>query len=421
MDKTTNIYAGLPILGQLLNYIPKDIFQLSVSKYNADDAHRTVSTWDQFTFMFYGILTGSSTLREISKGFALFGDKIAHCGIKSIPARSSLSDANRDRDAEVYGHLYLSLYNYYKPILSDSYLKLKINGEIDPSKVEIFDSTTVSLFVDVFKNVGRMPENGQRKGGIKAFTKITLSERVPNFICLKSAITNEKLFLAELELSRGTIAIFDKGFQKFSQYRQWNDAMVHYVTRMNDNSKFKIIKDRTLEEIREDGVIKDADIELNYYCEITKTQQKVNARMVAYIDPETGKKLAFLTNLFDVKAQTVCMLFKNRWTIEPLFKQIKQNFELTYFLADSKNGIKTQIWIAMILNLIFTVIHLSIKQAEDFATMVKIAAKHTSSYVYFVNFIKNSIQTTKFVLKDIKKVQLDLFQSEIGGGFLKTG
>lgn len=421
MSKSTNFYAGQPILGQLLNYIPKEIFAQSVSAYSSDDAHRTVSSWDQFTFMFYGILTGSATLREIAKGFAIFGHKLAHCGIKSIPARSSISDANRDRNADMFGDFYMRLYRYYQSELSDSYLKLKINGEIDPSQVQIFDSTTVSLFVDVFKNVGRTPENGQKKGGIKAFTKITLGERVPNFICLKSATTNEKLFLSQLDLSPGTIAIFDKGFHKFSQYKQWNEAKVHYVTRMNDNAKFKIIKERPLEDIDEVGVIKDAEIELSYNCPTTQIRQTVIARMVAYIDTETGNQLVFLTNLMTVKALTVCMLYRNRWTIEPLFKQIKQSFELTYFLADSANGIKTQIWIAMILNLIFTVIHRAIKQAEDFATMVKIAAKHTSSYVYFVNFVRNPIVITKAILENIRKIQLDLFQNPRGGGKLETG
>ena len=105
--------------------------------------------------------------------------------------------------------------------------------------------------------------------------------------------------------------------------------------------------------------------------------------ILAYIDPATGKKLVFLTNLMDVSAFTVCLLYKDRWTIEPLFKQVKQNFELTYFLSDSPEGIKTQIWIALILNLIFTAIHKIIKEAENFATMVKLAAKNTSAYAMF--------------------------------------
>ncbi len=104
---------------------------------------------------------------------------------------------------------------------------------MDPKKVEVFDSTTVTLFKEIFKACGRLPKDGRKKGGIKAFTKITLSERVPNFICLKAAATNEKVFLSSLDLAKGTIAVFDKGFQKFRQYAEWTKNGVFYLTRMN--------------------------------------------------------------------------------------------------------------------------------------------------------------------------------------------
>ena len=419
MLKDNNKYAGQPILGQLLNYIPQHIFKLSVNEFNADAAHNTVSTWDQFTFMFYGILTGCSTLREIRKNFALFGDKLTQCEIKSIPARSSISDANRKRNAGVFGKLYAELYQYYKKDLTNSYLSSKINGEIDPCKVEIFDSTTVSLFTDIFKNTGRMPQNGSAKGGIKAFTKITLSERVPNFIYLRSATTNEKLFLSYLSLSPGTIAVFDKGFHKFSQYLEWTNAGIYYVTKPNSNAAFTIIKQNDITDQAGVGITMDACIELKYYCKTTKEQRTTQARLIHYKDL-MGQEHQFLTNLTTVKALTICMLYKNRWTIEPLFRQIKQNFELTYFLSDSSEGIKTQIWIAMIINLIFTVIHKQIKEAEDFATMVKVAAKNMSSYVWFMNFLKYPEIMIKEVKINIEKIQLNLFNQTEGGGKFNT-
>lgn len=421
MSKNTKNYSGQPFLGQLLGFIPKDIFELIVLKNNSDAAHGSVSTWDQFVFIIYGVLTGTSTLREIGLNLAHMGDGLAQCGVNQIPARSSISDANSERSSKVFGDLYLSLLQLYAPELSDSYLYMKINGEIDPKSVEIFDSTTVSLFKDVYKNCGRIPENGKKKGGIKAFSKISLSDRVPNFICLKSASTNEKLFLKEFELSTGTIAVFDKGFQNFNQYKQWNEAGVFYVTRMNENATFKIIKIHELEEIDEYGVIQDAEIELTYTSKTTSKKEVVMARMVNFLDPETGEKLSFLTNLEKVKPLTVCMLYKNRWTIEPLFKQLKQNFELTYFLSDSKEGIKTQIWIALILNLIFTVIHKRIKEAIDFTTMVKLAAKNTTSYVKFVAFLENPMMLIKQKVKNLEIVQLDLFKNKRGVGFQNTG
>jgi len=417
MSKITVNNCTQPILGQLLSFIPRGLFKNCVHQYQSDKWYKRVMTWDQFVFMLYGVLTGSSTIREIIKNFVLMGDKLVHCGITRIPKRSSISDANANRGSQVFGSIYINLYNHYKEYFSDSFLCMPINGEVSPDKVEIFDSTTVTLFKEVFKACGRLPKDGRKKGGIKAFTKITLSERVPNFICLKAASTNEKVFLAFLDLAKGTIAVFDKGFQKFKQFAQWTQNGIFYLTLMNKNAKFKVIQQRPLEECCEVGVQMDADIELEYYCPETKSIKNTIARMVAYIDPASGKKLFFLTNLFELKAMTICLLYMNRWTIEPLFKQIKQNFELTYFLSDSSEGIKTQIWVAMILNLIFTVIHKMVKETEDFATMVKLAAKNTASYVGLVKFLQMSELQMSDALADLGKVQLCLFQENQGGAF----
>lgn len=406
--------SSQPILGQLLSFLPRELFKKSVEVYSSDKWYKKVKSWDQFVFVFYGVLTGSSTLREIIKNFMLMGDKLMHCGIFSIPKRSSVSDANARRDAQVFGHFYMQLYHYYKDYLSDSYLHMPVNGEIDPKQVEVFDSTTVSLFKEVFKACGRLPKDGRRKGGLKAFAKITLAERVPNFICMKAASTNEKVFLASLSLAKGTIAVFDKGFQKFRQYEEWSNNGVFYLTRMNKNATFKILNQRTLEENCETGVHMDADIELEYYCKESKATKYTKARMVAYIDPASGKKLVFLSNLMDVRALALCMLYKNRWIIEPLFKQIKQNFELTYFLSESQQGIKTQIWLALILNLIFTVIHKMIKEAENFSTMVKLAAKNTASYIGLVKFLQMSQTELSNALDNLKNIQLNLFDESKG-------
>jgi len=410
MDKINSLKSSRPILGQLLSYIPRELFKNSVDQYKSDKWYSTVKTWDQFVFILYGVLTGSSSIREIIKNFTLLGHKLKHCGVFAVPRRSSISDANANRSSNVFGHFYLSLYNHYKEYLSDSYLPYKVNGEVDPGKVEIFDSTTVSLFKDVFKGCGRIPLDGRKKGGIKAFSKITLAERVPNFINLKSAATNEKVFLSYLDLSKGTIAVFDKGFQKFSQYDQWSANGIYYVTRMNKNANFKVISQRKIENATEYGVMMDADIELEYTDPQDKSKKlTTNARMVAYLDPQTNKSYVFLSNLFTLKAFTICLLYRNRWTIEPLFRQIKQNFELTYFLSDSEEGIKTQIWIAMVLNLIFTVIHKKIKEAEDFTTMVRIAAKNTASYISLEKFLKIANNELNELLTEIRNVQLELF------------
>ncbi|MFQ3575172.1 MAG: IS4 family transposase [Cytophagales bacterium] len=415
MSKDKEAYKGIPILGQLLAHIPQHIFDKVVLQTQSDKSHRTVSTWSQFVFLAYGIVTKSGTLRGTYKNLELLGDKLCHLQMKTIPARSSLSDANWNREASVFGLLYLELYKYYQHYFSDSFVSRLVNGEISLSDVEVFDSTTVSLFKDIFKNTGRLPENGKQKGGLKAFCKITLAERIPNFICLKAAATNEKVFLSLLDLAKGTIAVFDKGFQKFSQYAKWTEQGVFYVTRPNDNIKIKIIKNLHLEDVDDVGVVQDSIIELSYYDQKAKEHLTTESRMVAYIDPETNKKLVFITNHMGIKALTVCMLYQRRWTIEPLFRQIKQNFELVYFMADSPEGIKAQIWIAMIMNLIFTVIHKKIKEAIDFATLVSIAANNMFSYVNFLGFAEDSSIVKREKDTNVGIVQLSLLNLIRGG------
>lgn len=226
--------------------------------------------------------------------------------------------------------------------------------------------------------------------------------------------------MSETILPAGSIVVMDKGFQKFNQYQAWTEKEIGFVTRLYKNGKFEIIENFKLEEISEDGVIKDCKILLSYTCQKTKKIETTTVRLVAYKDPETGNELAFITNLFKIKAITVCMLYKCRWIIEPLFKQIKQNFELTYFLSDSENGIKTQVWIALILNLLFSVWHKITKEVEDFSTLVKVAAKNCGSYVNYLKFIINPTILIADVKVNIRKVQLELFGNLKGGAFLNS-
>ena len=70
-------------------------------------------------------------------------------------------------------------------------------------------------------------------------------------------------------------------------------------------------------------------------------------RRVRYNDPETGKRLVFLTNLFNVPALSIAMLYRARWQVELFFKWIKQYLRIKAFYGTSVNAVKTQIWIAV--------------------------------------------------------------------------
>ena len=75
-------------------------------------------------------------------------------------------------------------------------------------------------------------------------------------------------------------------------------------------------------------------------------------RLVHFLDPDTGKTYRFLTNNESFLAQTIALIYKQRWKIELFFKWIKQNLKIKSFLGTSKNAGMTQIWIPLIVYLI---------------------------------------------------------------------
>jgi hypothetical protein len=401
-----NFLSGHPIIAQLLSLVPKEIFNDVVKQEDSDRYYKKLKTVDHFICMFYAVLTRNSSLREVCKNIGLIFLKLIPFGMKQLPAKSTLSDANRKRDHKIFAVLYSKLLVYYKAILQGNWLD--IGGEVDPGRVEVFDSTTITLFKEILKGAGRNPLNGKKKGGAKVFAKMNLAEGVPNYICIRSAATNENMFLKVMELPERGIAVFDKGYNRYSSFEKWDSSNRYFVTRKKDNARYEVVLDFDCSHSKD--IKKDQLISLNYRDK--RVSRTVEVRLVTYSDPESGEILEFITNLKGLDALTIALLYKNRWVIEVLFKQIKQNFELKYFLSDSENGIKIQIWVALILNLLFTVLHKRIKEAEDFSTMVMVAAKNLCSYISLERFLLHSDAYFKSIFKkDLQNVQTQLFLS----------
>lgn len=404
MDKNSaKFLSGQPIIAQVMSLIPEHLFQKIVAETSSDKYYKQMKSKDHFICLFYAVLTRNSSLREVCKNITLIAKKLLYVGLKQLPCRSTLSDANRRRDSQFFASLYMALYLHYKSSLKSNWSP--IGDEVDLYEVEVFDSSTVTLFKEILKGAGRNPLDGKKKGGIKLFTKMNLSEGVPNFICMKAASTNENTFLKVLNLPEGGIVVFDKGFNRYRYFDVWTEHNRYFVTRLKDNAKYVVVAENNTDSFPD--VVKDQTITLSYKHE--KVTRTVTLRLITYCDPISGETLQFLTNLMGHTSMTITLLYKNRWVIEVLFKQIKQNFELKYFLSDSENGIKSQIWVALILNLLFTLLHKRIKEAEDFSTMVMVAAKNLCSYVNIQAFLINTeAYCREWFRTEVGKVQLEI-------------
>jgi hypothetical protein len=222
----------------------------------------------------------------------------------------------------------MSVYRSHVSDLADSRL-----SDADLKRLYIMDSTTISLFKDILKGVGRNPKEGRKKGGIKAHTIIKASENVPCLIRYSEAARHDHLFLKEVfNLAAGSIITFDKGYVDYAQYEAFSRSSIWYVTRLKDNTIYQPGEEFDIPDNAHSGILKDEEIIL-YYGD--KKKEEHRARRIAYWDSENDRLFQFITNNFELTAEKIALIYKKRWQIELLFKQLKQNFPLKYFTSVS--------------------------------------------------------------------------------------
>jgi hypothetical protein len=360
--------------------------------------------------MLYGVVTKCHSLNSLCKNLLFLEDRLTYLGIDKLPAVSTLSDANINRESAVFESVYRHLLDHYKAELKPVESSF-LDKRVDTGKIMIVDSSTISLFVDVYKGAGRNPITGKKKGGLKIHAKLPLGGSVPDLIHITEAACNDKSFLGQLGGEKGTVYVFDKGYVKYRKWSEWSENGVYFVTRLNDNADYEVMegKPNHISEYADGGIISDQIVLLN------PSKEPLKARLIIYKDPVSGKVLEFVSNMFDYSDSTVILLYKYRWNIEVLFKQLKQNFELGYFYSDSLEGIKTQVWVALIANLLFSVIHRQCKEAEQFVTLVNMAAINMCSYISLIKLVRSG--RLSGLERDLRIMQFDLFDLKQGGVF----
>jgi hypothetical protein len=226
---------------------------------------------------------------------------------------------------------------------------------------------------------------------------------VPDLIHISEAECNDKSFLGQLPVEKGTIYVFDKGYVKYQTWQEWSGNGVYFITRLNDNADYQVLSGQPnhISEYADGGVISDQIILLN------PSNITLKARLIFYKDPVSGQVFKFVSNMFDHRDTTIILLYKYRWNIELLFKRLKQNFELGYFYSNSSEGIKTKVWIAFIANLLFTLIHRLCKESEQFVTVVNMATITMCSYVSLIKLLRSG--RLSGLDRDLEIVQFDLF------------
>ena len=395
MSKSSH-FSGQPLYGQVIKLLDKSKI-LQFSRENGGERYiKRFNGWIHLVVMLYAVIMRFDSLREITASLLAETRKLAHLGITFKIGRSTLADANRRRPETIFEAIYRDLYATYRQALSSDSRSGKTPKWM--KRLQIIDSTTITLFSNLlFKGVGRHPKTGKKKGGIKVHTVIHANEGVPSDIKFTSAATNDSFMLKPTTLSKGDIMAMDRAYIDYEKFEQLTQRGVIYVTKMKKNLKYTILSDTMYQT--PDGLM-EVRIQNVEFVRQKKGGETIHhkSRIISYVDVKKRKLISLLTNDMESDPEEIVAIYRQRWEIELLFKQMKQNFPLKYFYGESANAIKIQIWVTLIANLLLMVMQKGLTRKWSFsglATMVRITLMY---YVDFYSLFNNPEKEWEIIL-----------------------
>jgi hypothetical protein len=347
------------VFSQLTDLLPRRAFDDAVTRYHGNRKVSSFTCMDQLLCMIFAQLTGRTSLRQTAEVLQAVGSRRYHCGIRGSVARSTMAEANETRDYRIFEELALAM-------IAKARLDVPVDQEIIGLQADVYaiDSTTIDLCLKLFPwAVFR-----KRKGAVKAHTVLDVGTGIPVFVRVSNAKTHDIWMLDQITVQPGAFYILDRGYIDFARLYLMHTAGAFFVTRPKRNMDFSIDQRRKTSRIS--GVTSDRLIRLRGV--MTSKLYPDTLRMIRYRDPDTGKRLEFMTNNFTLDATVIAMLYRKRWQIELFFKWIKQHLHVKAFFGTSANAVKTQLWIAVIVFVLLALLKESQKLVQDTNTILQV-------------------------------------------------
>ena len=389
MGKNTELkLVGQPIFSQLLKLVDKWEFSKLVKEHKSDRYYKSFKSWDHLVTMLFGILSRCDSMAETCEGLKGMSGKLNHLNLEKAPAKSSAGDGLRNRNNDFFEALYYLLIDRYRQFLSVS----RLEG-LSIKELYIVDSTTIRLFSDILKGVGRNPiGDGRKKGGLKVHMLIDAVQSVGKFMRITEAKMHDKNFLQDIRVPAYSMLVFDKAYNYYHQFARWTEDKIYFVTRQKSNAVYEVTKKVSSRRSKKNiaGVTREELIKISY--KIQGEERTLPLRRICYQD-EKNRKYVFLSNNMEISAEEIALIYKKRWGIETLFKKMKQNFQLHYFYGENENAIRTQVWCTLIAQLLLTVLQQKTKVKKAFSTIATMVRIHLVSMLDVHELLRNTKRT----------------------------
>ena len=351
--------TGKTVFSQVMDFLPVYEFQKCVRRYQGNYKVKSFSCMDQFLCMAFAQLTFRESLRDIESCLRSMHRKLYHMGIRGRISKSTLSDANENRDWHIYADFAQVLIHTARTL----YLKEPFGVELAQT-VYALDATTIDLCLALFP----WAHFRKNKGAVKLHTLLDLRGNIPSFIEITSGKVHDVNILDDLIPEPGSFYIVDRGYLDFARLYLFHQSQAFFVIRAKANLKYRRLYSRPVDKTT--GLRCDQTITLTVYRSAQDYPETL--RLVRFYDSENNKRLTFLTNNFLLDALTIAKLYKCRWQIELFFKWIKQHLRIKSFFGTSENAVKTQIWIAISVYVLVAIIKKRLNLKPSLYTILQI-------------------------------------------------
>lgn len=353
------MYSGKTVFAQIVAYLPLKSFHRCVKKYRGDFRVRSFSCYDQFLCMAFAQLTYRESLRDIESCLRAMRGKLYHSGIRGDVSRSTLADANENRDWRIYAE--------FAQILIVTARKLYQHDDFGvelEDTVYALDSTTIDLCLSVFP----WAHFRRTKGAIKLHTLLDVRGPIPSFIWISHGKVHDVNILDDLLPEPGAIYLLDRGYLDFARLYVLTLSSSFFVIRAKQNFQYRRIYSNSID--RSTGIVCDQTVVLTGFYSQKDYPDKI--RRIKFYDSKNDDMIVLLTNNFKFPVQTICQLYKCRWKVEIFFKWIKQHLRIKSFYGTSENAVKTQIWIAISVYVLVAIVKKKLKLDISLYTFLQI-------------------------------------------------
>lgn len=323
-----HMHTFTTVFAQFLSVVPKYMFVKLSKEHRGKRSPRTFLYWDQFVHLLHAQLAGCKSLRDGIMGMNAAAKRLYHLGTKPV-AKSTFADANNQRPYTFFEALFGELYRRCLPKTPGHKFSFK-------NKLFSLDASVVDLCLTLFP----WAKFRTTKAGIKLHTLLDHDGYLPAVVTVTEAKCHEVNMAKLLQLPKGSIVVFDRGYVDHAWFRQLCKTDVFLVTRLKSNARFIVLERNEVD--RTTGVTSDQTIQ------VADGEKALILRRVGYRDQETGKRFEFLTNHMTLSARTIADIYKERWQVEIFFRFIKQNLKIKTFLGNSKNAVLSQVYVALI-------------------------------------------------------------------------